>query len=268
MRNEAAIRILLKGYWGTAGWKEPDFSQAEVLMLTESGYLKKGARLTHDECLAWAFEVRGKVSRSQVANAFLYSLTSRHLEFRSALGSYAHLEHMPNHKFERAEGFHSDFCLVCGYETSAGREQNFGVLNFERHKWGGVRHDQLAYMAYDLECFSNLEAVTPTAEDTAILVRILKLAGECQNVGQFKKGLAKIVSSNDAERAQLCEILAYAGILQPLDCPSFAGSYVPWDKRGDGKPRSDQKFPLSWWEGNGYNLAAAIYWFPQLANEI
>ncbi len=207
------------------------------------------------------------MSRSQVAAAFLYSLNSRHLEYRSALGSYAHLEHMPHHEFFRTDGFHTDFCKVCGYETAVGREHDFGVFNFERHKWGGVRHDHLAYIAYDLDCFGKLPTVTATVEDIELMHQILNLAGRCQNVGQFKKGLAQVINSNDAERSQLCEILAYSGILQPSDCPSFAGSYVPFERRGDGKPRSDKKFPLSFWEGNGYRMDAVKYWFPQVASE-
>lgn len=272
MRNEKAIRLLMNGYWSSSGWKNPSFSKSDKEFLIQSGYLKERVRLTHKDCLAWAFEVRSQVTRERVSRAFLYSLTTRKLEYRSALGSYAHLQHMPAHDFERADRFVTEFCKTCGYETEAGRQIDFGVLNFERHKWGGVRHDALEYMAYDLECLSKLEDVSPTDEDLDTLVLILKLADDRSNTGKnvthLKKGIGKILKSNDSERDELCQILAFAGILQPQDCPSFADSYIPWNRRGDGRPKSDQKFPLGWWGGHGYRIKAVEYWFPRVAARI
>ena len=264
MKNEA-IKILLSGYWGKAGWKEPDFSPDEVQLLTETGLLRPAECLGHDEALEWALSIRRGVTAASVADAFLYSLTTRDLRYRSALGSFAHLQHMPKHNHKPAKGFQSDICAVCGFDAAQGENIKFGALNFERHKWGGVRHDQLVYMAYDLELFQKLPtAPDPTDKDREILRRILDASAAAKNFSALKKALGPIVKSNDSERDILCEILAYVGILQPPDCPSFADAYVQWDKRGDGNPRSDMNYPLSWWDGQSYCGAAAARWFPNL----
>ena len=264
MKNEA-IKILLSGYWGKAGWKVPDFSPDEVQLLTETGLLRPAEYLGHDEALKWALSTRRTVTAASVADAFLYSLTTRDLRYRSALGSFAHLQHMPKHNRKPAKGFQGDICAVCGFDDAQGGNIEFGALNFERHKWGGVRHDQLVYMAYDLELFQKLPTVPdPTDEDREILRRILDASASAKNFSALKKALGPIVKSNDSERDSLCQILAYVGILQPPDCPSFADGYVQWDNRGDGNPRSDMNYPLGWWDGQSYCEAAAARWFPNL----
>ena len=256
------IKLLLSGYWDKNGWKKPSFNQEETLVLNEAGLIRPATTLGHDAAIDWALEVRAGVSVKRVADAFLYSLASRDLRYRSALGSFAHLQHMPKHSHMTAEGFHTDICSVCGFDDNQGKNINFGVLNFERHKWGGVRHNQLIYMAFDLQQFLALPKFpAPTDEDNKILGRILDAAGSAKNYTALKKAIGPIIPSNNSERDQLCQILSYAGILQPDDCPSFTDAYIDWDKRGDGKPRSDMEYPLGWWNGCTYRDAGVKYWF-------
>ena len=172
---------------------------------------------------------------------------------------------MPEHEHKNATNFHGDICAICGFDETHGNEIDFGVLNFERHKWAGVRHDQLPYMAYDLELFVALPvAPNPTEKGKEVLNRILDASTSSKNFTILKKSLGQIVKSNDSERDALCQIMGYAGILQPNDCPAFTNSYVRWDERGDGKPRSDMKYPLGWWRGLSYCEAGVNYWFPDL----
>ena len=238
MTNDA-VKLLLSGYWDKSGWKEPSFSDDEMRLLNEAGLLRPTETFHHDQALAWAFKAKENITPTAVADAFLYSLSSRDLRYRSALGSFAHVSHMPEHEHQRADGFHSDICSVCGFAEWQGKDVDFGVLNFERHKWGGVRHNQLVYVAYDLELFKKLPvAPTPQKEDKEILLRILDAAVSSKTLTALQKSLAKIVKSNDSERSTLCQILAYVGILCPVDCPSFANAYVNWDQRGDGDPKA------------------------------
>jgi len=264
MKNNP-VKLLLSGYWGKEGWKEPCFSSDEVRVLNEAGLLRPAETLGHKEALDWALRSRANVSAAAVADAFLFSLTSRDLRYRSALGSFAHLQFMPKHKHECAKGFHTDICAICGFDENQGTDINFGVLNFERHKWGGVRHDHLVYMAYDLELFKSLPVPPDQIDEGRQILRcILDALKSSENFSSLKSSLGKIVKSNDSERSQLCEILAYAGILQPSDCPAFTDSYIRWDQRGDGRPKSDMNFPLGWWRGCGYREAGVKHWFPGL----
>ena len=259
-----AIKILLSGYWGKEGWKTPDFSADEMRLLDEAVLLRPTESLDHDGALKWALSARRGVTPASVADAFLFSLSTRDLRYRSALGSFAHLQHMPQHKQKTAEGFFSDICTVCGFDEAQGNRIDFGTLNFERHKWGGVRHDHLVYMAFDLEQFQKLPALNPTEEDRQILKQIFDAATSSKNVSALQKALGPIIKSNKAERENLCQILAYAGILQPADCPSLADAYVQWDNRGDGSPQSEMNYPLGWWAGLSYCEAGVTYWFPNL----
>jgi len=259
-----AHKLLMKSYWGSSGWKSPEFSEAEENILINANLSKPATSMTHDEAVSWALEVCNKVSKESVANAFLSSLSTRQLEYRSPLGSFAHLHHMKDHKFERADKFHTAFCKTCGFSGEKEIDVDFSVLSFEKYKWGGVRHDDIIYMAYDLEQFLEMDTVIPAEEDYKIFISILKAAVESKNFTTLKKNISKLFKSNDSERGQLCEILGYSGVLQPKDCPSYINSFVDWNKRGDGKPRSDMRFPLGWWEGNHYLDEAIDYWFPEI----
>lgn len=258
------LKLLLKSYWGSSGWKSPVFSAAEEKMMLDANLSKPATRMTHDEALSWALEIGSKVSRMSVANAFLYSLSSRKLEYRSPLGSFSHLQHLEKHEFQTTGNFKSHNCKTCGLVNESKDPINFSVLSFEKYKWGGVRHSNLIYMAYDLEQFLAIGTVVPKEEDYKILASILKTAKESKNFTALKKNISKLIKSNDSEREALCEILAYAGILQPHDYPSYIHSFVEWHIREDEHPRSDMDYPLSCWQGNDYVDAAVSYWFPEI----
>src|SRR5689334_14844744 len=100
----------------------------------------KPRRLTHDQIIAWHGRARAAVTRQEVTAAFLASLSTRRLDWRSALGSYAVARHLPDHPHRGPAS--GRYCTTCG---SSGGPKHAGphdlsVLNFERLKWGGVRH--------------------------------------------------------------------------------------------------------------------------------
>ena len=258
-----AQQLLLKSYWGSSGWKTPVFTNEENKLLYQNNLSRQKITLNHDQVMKWAIDTCNNISKESIVNAFLYSLSTRKLEYRSPLGSYAHLHHMKSHIYERADGFHTSFCKTCGFSEGQGKDINFSVLSFEKYKWGGVRHYQIVYMAYDLEQFSHMDKVSSCKEDYKILHNILDVANTSKNFTVLKKNLSKVIKSNDSERGQLCQILGYTGIIQPDDCPSFADSYIDWCSRGDGKPKSDMKYPIGWWEGNSHRKKAVKYWFPE-----
>jgi len=255
--------IILKAYWGSGGWKTPpQFSENDVAHLRRTGYLFRSTPLTHDEAICRLLRARDALSKSAVVNAFVASLSTRELEYRSPLGSYAHALHLIEHAFEPVEHLHSKFCATCGLPPRV--TADLSILNFERLKWGGVRHDEITFEMFDLEQLAEQEPRVPTQADWESLARILDLAASApQSVTSLKRSLGSVLSSNDPERDVLCHILAYLGVLAPVDCPSYHTAYVPFARRGDGRPRSDQRYPLSWWTG-GLNPAAVEFWFPQL----
>ncbi|MHB8954945.1 MAG: hypothetical protein ACYC4U_18385 [Pirellulaceae bacterium] len=270
MSNERAFKLLTKACWSSSGWKSKlDLTRDEIVYLESAGFAPPKRELTHEQCVAWAFESLSGISAERVSAAFVWSLTSRQLEYRSALGSFAYLHLMADHPFMRTRGFSSDLCMTCGFGRKCSLTQkDFIILNFERHKWGGVRHDDLDFSAYDLEMFARLPEVSPSPKDWEALKAILNAATEettGKSVGALKKAIRNIIKSNDAEADTLCHILSYAGILAVDDHRGFDGRFVSFARRADARPKSDQRYPLNCWKGPGYQRDAIRYWFPKIA---
>src|SRR5262245_36590248 len=129
-----AVSVLFDTYWTSAGWRKDntrstrpgDFEYAK-----RAGVMFDPIRVGHDDIVKRAITAVRRVKRQAVADAFIVSLASRCLEVRSALGSFAVLQHFPRHQPPRQRGA----CPVCGEYNLPGREQDLNVLNFERFKW-------------------------------------------------------------------------------------------------------------------------------------
>ena len=129
-------QIILRACWGSNGWRSrPHFTEKDLAHLRRTEYLFRVAQLSHDDAVARLVRARDAVSSAAVSAAFVASLGSRELEYRSALGSYAHALHITEHSFEPAEYLRTKVCATCGLPPRASAD--WSVLNFERLKWGG-----------------------------------------------------------------------------------------------------------------------------------
>jgi hypothetical protein len=219
-------------------------------------------RLSHDDIVKRAIAAVRRIERQAVADAFIVSLSSRQLELRSALGSFAVLQHIPRH----AEPRQRDACQVCGEYKRAAEEQDLNVLNFERFKWGGVRHDQPLYACMDLELFQRLPRATPTVADVTIFKDVLKaieVAPQKTSSAALEKRLAKPLKSSKSERDTVVGILGYCGILATAEHPGYMHRFVPWSDRELPTRRFvDMAYPACWWQrSDGVNREALAYWF-------
>ncbi len=217
---------------------------------------------SHDELMDWLKSTIKSVNLNDITNAFLASLSTRRLELRSALGSYAVALHFPYHRINEK------ICHICGDIYIKNRLIDLNVLNFERYKWGGVRHTHMEYMAFDFEQFAKEEKIVPTEEDIHIMVSILYEVSKCEpndRPRDLEKRLASVFSSNKAEREVLIEILSYCGILQPKAQLSYFDSFVNYDKRTiPPVNKIDWSYPICWWRGSdGINQEALKYYFPK-----
>ncbi|MFO0892983.1 MAG: hypothetical protein U0790_28085 [Isosphaeraceae bacterium] len=182
----------------------------------QAGVMFDPIRLSHDDIVRRATEVRTRVDPQVVAQAFLASLTSRRLEVRSALGSYAVLRDLPDHEHHNRRLA----CPVCGEYDAPQEDEDLNVLNFERFKWGGVRHDQPVYATFDLEWFLDLDPPTPTDADIATflsVVRAIESVPPDTTAPRLEKALGGLFPSNKAERDVLVGILGLLGVLVDPD---------------------------------------------------
>jgi hypothetical protein len=267
MPDERAVKILFKTYWGPNGWKSgrrtppADFAYAK-----QHRVMFDDVRVGHDGVMAWLGRALAAVRREDVAAGFLASLTSRRLDLRSALGSYAVAVNMPEHSFA-ARGA----CGECGQCGTVDREDLSG-LNFERLKCGGVRHGQPLYQALDLELFAEAERPAPTDADRAALRSVLDAAAGLPvkaRALKLVKATGGIVPGNDLERRVVVEVLAMCGVLGSTRTPGFFRGWVPDRDRADPPGlESELGYPCNWWRGeDGVDAEAVRWWFPDLGWE-
>ncbi|MFI7542974.1 hypothetical protein [Actinoplanes sp. NPDC049599] len=169
---------------------------------------------SHDGWVAAARKAAASVSAAEVGDAFLESLSSRRLDLRSALGSYAVGRALEEHEYRAARG--ARHCVVC--EQYPDPEEDVNVLNFERFKWGGVRHSDVRYVAFDLEQFARAPRTGATDADRLLGREIIKTLGALPAGSMVGKAAAslRMVPSNKAEREVLVMILMSFGIWSPV----------------------------------------------------
>jgi hypothetical protein len=266
--HKKALRILFDTYWTSSGWKkERSTPLADFDFARAAGVMFNPVSLDHDAEIQRLIRARDRVTSLQVGNAFLASLGSRRLELRSALGSFAVARHMPDHRYTATGG--SFTCSVCGRIRAIAYTHDLSVFNFERYKWGGVRHTDPMYIAFDLEQFAITEFPAPAAEDLSLLRRILATIGNApvdSKLSAIDKCLAAVLKGNSAERRNLLGILGYAGLLQPNGRTGFLSEFTKWCHRTE-RPlnKDDWPYPVRWWTPrDGVNRQATRFSFPEL----
>ena len=277
---DRGLKILLNAYWDSKGWKGGSIAAEDFVIAKNEGYMFDYPNYEpHDDALHKAKEIAGKIDKQDVANAFLFSLTTRRLEYRSALGSYYYVNSIPEHTQQGAcyyinsnpEHIHEDkkHCYICDWrafqEDPDEYELNHGlnVLNFERHKWGGVRHLALNYANFDLEEFIKLPKVVPTDEDVRLLRTILSISKELplkSKAGRYIKQICskKIIKTNKAEITVLLEILGICDVFNSNEYKGFLHSFTANNGQRDPvELTNDIDFPLNRWHASdGINLSA------------
>lgn len=269
--DKKAKNILFKTYWKN-GWidaQQRQTNHADFEYAKSKGVMFNPLTISHDQCLENIFEILPTISIDKVATAFLSSLSSRRLDSRSSLASYFIAKQLVPHPYtqavsgqsfgENGEETHiSHTCGICrDLKYGIIGEKNYqnedlNVLNFERIKWGGVRHGQLIYILLDLQQLQMAEIPEPAAEDIEIFKNILDIINTSQPndyPGTLEKNLSTAIKSTKDERKILIEILACIDILKPTS----------YERPSRGK--SDWTFVEYWRGEDKYNEEALNTYF-------
>lgn len=244
---DKGLKILLATYWSGGMWGHNAPSDADFLLAKTEGYMFDPAPMrTHDETLRRLRSVLEEISAEDVANSFLYSLSTRQLQYRSALGSYYYALAIPEHNHDEQKA-----CYLCNWLPGDKLSGN-NIFNFERYKWGGVRHTSPEYALFDLEQFLLLPKVTPTEEDFHILKSILYTMDELppsKKAGAYREQITKkkLLKSNKDEVEILLEILGICGVLSCTDAPCYCDCFVDVWHRAPVEHTNDYKYPLNRW---------------------
>ncbi len=251
---DKGLKLLYATYWNGNLWGHEaptpdDFAQAKA-----EGYMFGPAPIrSHDETLRDLRAVLEQISPEEVANAFLYSLSNRQLQYRSALGSFYYALSIPKHSHKGPGG--CDFCnwLQIREVTSPELElSEYNVFNFERYKWGGVRHTHPEYALFDLEQFQLLPKVAHSREDREILGSILHSMNELppnKKTGAYQALITKkkLLKSNKSEVQVFLEILGICGVLSGEEAPCYCDCFADVYFRAPMEHTNDYAYPVNRW---------------------
>ena len=110
------LKILLKAYWSSEGWKNGSVSVDDFLRAKKEGYMFDYPKyISHDGAVKKLIDLVKKVDKNDVSNAFLYSLSTRRLEYRSILGSYYYAKAIKKHEILPDKEDNPRNCYVCGW---------------------------------------------------------------------------------------------------------------------------------------------------------
>jgi hypothetical protein len=224
----------------------------------------KPAKLSHDEIVALTLRLRGEITPARVSRLFLASLSTRRLDWRSILGSYAVCLHLPKHA---AVG--KSECDVCTIKTG-GMKVSAGEYDEHRAETcGGIMHPYVHYALGDLNYSLDLPEAQPTKEDIAALqsaIDALRALPTGAGLGACRDSLNGLFKANKHERQVFLEILAYCGILRSPGIPNYFLDFVNYDDRDDPSGmRAEWCFPMSWWyPQHGVHADALKFWFPEI----
>jgi hypothetical protein len=105
-------RILFDTYWSPHGWKKgPSTDPGDFAYARSAEYMFDAIELTHDDIVERLVTVRRRISLREAADALVASLSTRRLDLRSALGSFAFASHFPDHRLAEET---STRCHICG----------------------------------------------------------------------------------------------------------------------------------------------------------
>lgn len=211
----------------------------EVTYIKEKDLLKENIVITEKEFINNLEKIFTKVSLKEVSNSFLYSLSTRDLDYRYILASYIYARSWL--KYDK------------GKEYKIPKEITSTFFNWVKYRSGGI-WGEIAKPYYYLSEFLNMEKKIPKEEDYQILKKILLFANnfdEAKTATMLRNELVKekLFLSNKDEVTGLLETLGICGILEAKEHKGFWDSYTPMFERDSGDLRQYFSYPFHWWKG-------------------
>lgn len=238
--DKKAKQILFNTYWSSTGWKDDDdrnIKPKDFIYAKSKGVMFDNLSITGQELLKNVKILFKSVSLKKVTDAFLSSFTSNRLDWRSGLGSYSNIKRVLEIETFKSEDF---------------EDEDLNVLNFERIKWGGIRHSQILYNWLDLTLLEKESIPEPTQNDLRIFSDILNSINESpaeETAAKLRDRLKKVFKASKDQRHVLLEILGCSEILKPLSFERLEPSKHDWE------------FVLFWRGEDKYNSDAVNYFF-------
>ena len=257
------LKILLALY--DPSKDEESFSEEDFSLAKDEGYLFDYPEFeTHSESLSKRRSLLARIDPRDLSDAFLFSLSSRRLDYRSALGSYYYIKAVPEHEILKSHNktlvAQGDHCYLCGWSAwktapdKSDIRSGLNYFNWLRYKYGGspVGDMNYNYALFDLEQFIKLPKVIPSEEDRKIFREILSCAKRLESgdkAGRLRDAIlkAKIFRTNKDEISVLLGALGTCGILAGKGHPAYDVYFANEYERDPVEYKNDFAYPLNRW---------------------
>ncbi|QQB73767.1 hypothetical protein I6H56_10715 [Fusobacterium canifelinum] len=211
----------------------------EIEHIKEMALLREDTPVIEKEFVTNLEKMLTKISLEEVSNAFLYSLSTRDLNYRYILASYIYAR--------------SWFKYDKGKEYKIPKEITATFFNWLKYCSGGI-WGEIAKPYYYLSEFLNMEKKIPKEEDYEILKKILFFSdnfekGKTATMLRNELAKEKLFPSNKDEVTGLLETLGICGILETKEHKGFLDNFTPMFERDSGDLRQYFSYPFHWWKG-------------------
>lgn len=222
-----------------------DDARRNLLSLEEIAYAKKqGAILedlsiSHEEAICILTQSLKCISLSDAANSFLYSLSTRDMEYRYILASYIYAVSWL--MFDR------------GKTDKVPSRLDRTFYNYVKYQGGGI-WGGIGKPIFYLSEFARMDKKSPTNIDKNILSEIISISSamnyQATGIMLCKKiQESKLLPCNKNEVIGILETLAICGILETPEHKGYIHFFTPPLMRDTGDLRQSLSYPLNWWRG-------------------
>ena len=219
--------------------KKHSVSADELAYARKMGVVVEDRPITLDQAIDVLERCFEAVSLEDAAQAFLYSLSSRDVDYRYILASYVYAR--------------SWFSFDRGQTQEVPEKLTGTFFNWVKHRGGGI-WGTIGKPIFYLEQFVSMERRAASDGDAEILRSILELADSMEDEASGTAlataiRTAKLLPCNQAEAVGIVETLGICGILEAPGHPGFLHSFTPPLERDTGDLRQSLSYPLNWWHG-------------------
>ena len=232
--------------------KKRSVSAEELAYARKMGVVVEDRPITYDQALDVLTRCFDTVSLGDAAQAFLYSLSSRDVDYRYILPSFVYARSWLS--FDR------------GQTQEVPEKLTGSFFNWVKHRGGGI-WGTIGKPIFYLEQFASMERRVASNTDVEILQSILQLADSMEYEASGTAlataiRTAKLLPCNQAEAIGIVETLGICGILEAQGHPGFLHSFTPPLERDTGDLRQSLSYPLNWWRGSdgvNWTNAAGVF---------
>ena len=229
--------------------KKHSVSAEELAYARKMGVVVEDQPITYDQAVDILTRCFDAASLEDAAQAFLYSLSSRDVDYRYILASFMYTR--------------SWFSFDRGRTQELPEKLTGTFFNWVKYKGGGI-WGTIGKPIFYLEQFALMERRAGSDADAEILRSILELADSMEDEASGTAlattiRTAKLLPCNQAEAVGIVETLGICGILDAPGHPGFLHSFTPPLERDTGDLRQSLSYPLNWWRGSdGVNWENAV----------